>query len=375
MKHNLVIFSRMKKIYRILILAILVITLILSIYYFNMSISQPEVFDDKIIENSFTETIDFSYQAIVNPSTLYPNGGRVVPDGIIFTKITDKIIINMNYSLESEAPVSIDGNIRASLNIIAKDMWNIEKELVPLQSVKSEGNLNPIIQDEIYIDIKDVLTLIKQVEEEILARPSNYMMVVRTFINGDVFDHNGAMIYQLAETVEIPFMVGEQQISFAGDLNLLNTVKKNTVERSNPVQNKINILGIQVPVTDVRLISACIGLLTLVVLTVGLAKSIKSSNKNKTEESTIDKKLGSRIIKVYDKTAFNGLIQLRLPDINSVMQIAEEKEEPVFKFIDDFGHNIYYCVLNNLFAYYYSIPIKPVESAEKANENEDAIAV
>ena len=69
-------------------------------------------------------------------------------------------------------------------------MWNIEKELVPLQVVKSEGNLNSIIQDEIYIDVKDVLTLIKQVEEETLVRPSNYMMVVRTDINGDVFNYN-----------------------------------------------------------------------------------------------------------------------------------------------------------------------------------------
>ena len=144
----------MKKTYRILIFGILIITLILSIFYFNMSINQPAVIDEKIIENSITEIIDFSYHAVVNPSTLYPRGGRVVPDNIIFTKITDKIIINMNYSLESEAAIKIDGNNRVSLNIVAKDMWNIEKELVPLQVVKSEGNLNSIIQDEIYIDVR-----------------------------------------------------------------------------------------------------------------------------------------------------------------------------------------------------------------------------
>ena len=375
MKRNVVIFTRMKKTYRIITFTILTITLILSIYFFNMSINQPDVFDDKIIENSITEVIDFSYNAVANPSTLYPKGGRVVPDGIIFTKITDKIIINMNYILESESPVKIDGNIRVSLNIVAKDMWNIEKQLVHIKSVKSEGNLNPIIQDEIYIDIKDVLTLIKQVEEEILARPSSYMMVVRTDINGDVFDHNGVKIRQLAETVEIPFTVGEQQISFAGDLNLLNTVKKSTIERSNWVQNNINLFGTQVPVSYVRLISSCIGLLALVILIAGLAELIRSTNKNRTEESTVDKKLGSRIIKVYDKTAFNGLIQFKLQDINSLLQIAEEKEEPVFKYVDNCENNIYYYVLNNLFVYYYNISVKSIESADKANENEDAIAV
>jgi len=365
----------MKKTYRILIFGILIITLILSIFYFNMSINQPAVIDEKIIENSITEIIDFSYHAVVNPSTLYPRGGRVVPDNIIFTKITDKIIINMNYSLESEAAIKIDGNNRVSLNIVAKDMWNIEKELVPLQVVKSEGNLNSIIQDEIYIDVKDVLTLIKQVEEETLVRPSNYMMVVRTDINGDVFNYNGDRIHQLAEAVEIPFQLGDQYISFAGDSNLLNTVKESTIEQSNFIQNHINLFGTRVPITKVRLISACIGFVALVILTAGVAEFTVLRNKNTTEESSIDKKYKSKIIRVYDKTAFDGLVQFRLPDINSIIQIAEEKEEPVFKYIDDCDHNIYYYVLNNLFVYYYSISIKPIESADKANENEDAIAI
>lgn len=48
-----------EKTYRILILAVLIITLILSIFYFNKSINQPEVIDDKIIENSITEIMDF----------------------------------------------------------------------------------------------------------------------------------------------------------------------------------------------------------------------------------------------------------------------------------------------------------------------------
>ena len=32
-----------------------------------MSINQPAVIDEKIIENSITEIIDFSYHAVVNP--------------------------------------------------------------------------------------------------------------------------------------------------------------------------------------------------------------------------------------------------------------------------------------------------------------------
>lgn len=309
--------------------------------------------EQKTIKNTIEEKISFDYAAMVKPSTLYPKGGIVAPDKAIFTALTDKLIIKLNADISSEKPVKFEGRIGIAYSTIAKDMWEREFELMPTKIINSEGITHDILQQEIQFDIAKVMDFINKVEEEILVRSGNNALVIKPKIEGMVYDEKGNAIYEVVSTVEIPFELSGQIIKYAAESPEKEFTKTQTIEEINRIPQSFDIFGREMPVISARYTFGIISATLLLPLIWMLALSLKNKAKDTGEINVIDKKHKSKIVYVSDKFGFDNLPQLRLDSFKALLQIAEEKEEPILRY-EDVGI-VYYYIVGNATIYYYRV--------------------
>ncbi|MDD2433013.1 MAG: DUF5305 family protein [Clostridia bacterium] len=76
--------------------------------------------------------------------------------------------------------------------------------------------------------------------------------------------------------------------------------------------------------------------------------------KSWSESKRIDKKYGSRLIRVAEKVEAVGKIKLRLQSFQTLLQMAEEKEVPICRICSE-NMQVIYFVLNGDYVYYYLV--------------------
>lgn len=338
--------------HRVLIGIIAILCMISGILAF-VAIKRPLQKEITTNINTIEERLSYDYSVKVKKSALYPEGEIVKPDSIIFTNLTDQLIIQLDSTIRSDKPVKIEANTKVFYQLVAMDMWERDSILIPERSLTMEGDNFTLLDEEIRIDTEDIINRISTIEEETLVRPNGYQIVIMVEIEGNVFDKKGKVIHELANNLVIPFEITGQYIKFAGESTEKEAIKSSAVEETNIIPQSLIFLGYEVNVKVARL---CFGIIFILTFTLLLKKVIMRVYKKRSKVSEIDfidKKYKSKIIEISDKISLNMLPQLGVKNFNLLIQIADEKEEPILKYMD--GTMVYFYVFGNASIYYYGI--------------------
>lgn len=347
------VFQKINKKYRILILGLIVFIFLISTFFALKAIGQPLNIEEKATENKIEERTSFDYAASVHPSTLYPQGGKIAPDGVIFTNLTDKLIVQIDSSISAEKPVRVEGKVEVIYTLTAKDMWEREFNLVSTQGVNLQGTTNSLLKKEIQIDLEKISSYIKRVEEETLVRPSNYMLTIKPKIKGTVYGENDNVIYEIDNGIDIPFELSGQYVKYAAESPEKEFIKTKILESTKQVPQSFDFFGMKMPIVSARYIFGIISIISLAFILIALIEKSMTNKKIITEVSLIDKKNKNKIIEVSDDVNFGELPQLSLKSFKALLQIAEEKEEPILRYSNHIEGTVYYYVLGTTITYYY----------------------
>lgn len=354
-KARLRFFNKIKGKYRPYVVGSIVALLVISTIFAYNALGQQLVKEEKIITNSIEEKITFDYLASVNKSTLYPNGGIIVPDGVIFSNLTEKLIIQLEGSINTGQPVEVESNTRVTYSLIAKDMWEREFEVIPTIETKTEGVSNSLLKKEIEINLQELLSFINLIEEETLIR-TNYLLVIKPKIQGIVYGDNNDIIHEINSNLEIPFELSNQYIKYTGESNQKEFTSTKILEEVNTTPLVYKFLGKSISIQLSRFIFSGISIISFIALLVYGIEIISSKEKG-SEANLIDKKYKSKIIVISDKIFQTNLPQLQLINFKKLLLISEEKEEPILKYTDDIEGVTYYYVLGTTAIYYYKTSI------------------
>ncbi len=346
-------FQRINKKYRIYVLGLIAILWLISTIFAFKAMGQPLDIERKIIENKIEEKTIFDYAAIVRPSTLYPQGGKVAPDGVIFTNLTDKLIIKLDSSINTEKPVRVEGNAEVIYSLVSKDMWEREFELVSPQAINLQGTTSSLLKKEIQIDLEKISNFIKRVEEETLVRPSSYILNVKPKIKGTVYGDNDEILHVIDNEMVIPFELSGQQIKYVAESPKKEFIKTKTLDRINKFPQSFSFLGIKMSVVNARYIFGIISITLLTLIIVAFFENSLIKKEKESEVDLIDKKNRSKIIEISDEINFGELPQLSLKSFKALSRIAEEKEEFILRYANNIEGTVYYYVLGNTNIYYY----------------------
>ncbi|MDF2820309.1 MAG: hypothetical protein K0R15_750 [Clostridiales bacterium] len=344
--------------YQKVIIVMIAIVWVTSTFFACKAIRQPLRKENKITQNILEQKKAYHYAAKVKPSVLYPEGGVIVPEGVIFNSLTEQLIITLDAGIHSEKSIKVEGSAGIVYSIVAKDLWEREYELIANQTIMSEGVNHSLLQEEFSIDVKKIVDLIETIEEETLARPVNYLLVIRQKISGKIYQENGEEIRTFNSDLEIPFELTSQYIKYAGESSEKEFVDIIPIEEVNIIDQSFHFLNHNVSIIGARYSFSLISILTFIPLFIKITKKYKHIKNEVTEIDMIDKKHKGRIIEVADEISFEILPKLGLKNFNTLLQIADEKEEPIFKFADTKTGSVFYYILGTSNIYYYSIAEK-----------------
>ncbi len=347
------LFGRVKRKYRPYIVGIIIILCISSTFFTYKAMSKPLVLEENVVKNTIEEKIAFDYAAQVQASTLYPEGGQVIPDGVMFTKLTDKLIIQLDSSINTEKPVKVQGDSEVTYSLVAKDMWERTFNLTDHQ-ISSQGISNTLLQEQVEIDISKIFAFIEIIEEETIVR-GTYSLVIRPQVTGSVLGEENNEIHEINKSLEIPFDISSQYIKYAGESIDKEFIEKKNIEEIKIIPQKLIFFGKELPIIKSRYAFGSISIITLLILIIGIFEFGMLKKKNRTEVNLIDKKYKNKIIDISDKTSFRNLPQLRLKNFKSLLQISENNEESILRYVDDTEEKAYYYIVSANTLYYYSI--------------------
>lgn len=342
-----------KKAKKPFLIVLMIILCVFSTILTYKAIRTPIELEQKIVKHTIEEKITFDYFVMVKPSTLYPEGGIVTPDKAIFTTLTDRLLLKLNAEISSEKPVKFEGQTGAVYSIIAKGMWERKYELIPIKDIESEGTLHNIFQQEIQFDIPKIMEFLDRVGEETKTRTASNLIVVKPIIQGFIYDINGEKIFEVANTIEIPFEVSGQVITYAAEPPEKEFTNTQSIEDTNTIPQSFNIFGREMPVVSARYTFGIISAILLLSLICMFVIGMKNKAKNTSEINTIDKKHKNKIVSVSDRFGFDNMPQLRLDSFKALLQIADEKDEPILRYED--ASIVYYYIVGNATIYYYHV--------------------
>ena len=344
---------KISRIHRKIIYSLIIVLWIISTRFAIQVLRQPLEIEEKITKNTIEEKTSFNYAAIVQPSTLYTRGGKVTPDGVIFTKITDKLILNIDSMISSQEPVTIESVAGVTYSLVAKDMWEREFELMRQRTINTEGTSNLLLQEEIELNLEDIFSFTKAIEEEVLVRPSNYLITIKPKVKGTVYDNKGEKIQEINIDLEIPFEMSGQYIKYTGEPMQGQLSKIKVLEEIKTIPQSFILFGKELSIIKSRYTFSITAVVLLILIFIPIIKQVTLKKEVKDENYLIDKKHKGKLVEISDKIISEDIPQLRLKTFKSLLQIAEEKEEPILKYLDDREGVIYYYVVGTSTIYYY----------------------
>jgi hypothetical protein len=341
--------------YKAYVIYALVLAFLITSFLTLKAFTNPLAAEEKSIDNTIEVKTSFDYSGVVKRSTLYPAGGKVSGDDIIFTSLTDKLIINVKTNVSTEKPVTVEGTSELIYTLAAKDMWHKDYEVVASHPVQSEGLSHTLLQEDITIGIKQLFDYISRVEEETSVNFGDYLLIVKPKITGAVYQDNGDKVYDIHTELEIPFEISNQYIKYAAESPEKEFMETRAIESINNHPERMKLLGTSIPVITARYVFGLLSLLSIACLIVKLLSKAKLMKQNLSEIDRIDKKYKYKIVEVSSKVVAHNQMQVDLKSFSALMQIAEDKDEPILKYENKLSGTAYYFVVGTAATYCYEV--------------------
>jgi hypothetical protein len=350
MKVNFTLFGRVNKRYSRILFIIIIMLFIATILLSILAFKQPLVIEEKFLWSNLEEKTNFNFNAIVKPCTLYPNGGSITPDIAVFTSLTEDFIIKISSIFSSEKSVISEIDRKVTYFLIAERMWEKEYIVIEEKNIKTEGISHNFLDEEIHINLNEISSFIKKIEEETLVRPS-YKILVKPVITGKVYDENKNLIYEINNQFEIPFSLTGQYLSYIGETEGREFVNTKSIERTNSKSQYFNFFGTRLDIIESRIGFGIASIILFLFILVYLLENKKSKKISYTETYLIDKKNKGKIVSISNKIDIDKNSYINLKSFKDLLKVAEEKDESIFKYEDKTLGIVYYYITSLSYIY------------------------
>lgn len=351
------------------IVYILFVLLIISVSITLYSLLNPPFTSKQITENNLEIKTFFDYKATVRPNVLYPTGGTVVVGDKIIKNITTSIPVNLKSTITSENEVIAKGSYEIQLVVKAPDLWERSFPLEKKQSFEYNGAQISILDRTLNVNLEEVKSFIKQVEDEIGISPDQYSIEIVPNIIGTINYKGEEKAFHSEDNLVFQFYYDEIQL--ASDKNFSTAIPFISTE---VYTNTLKILGISFPLISVRIASAIFSSLLLFAVIFTSKKFLRTQvNSIYSQINKINKKYGNRIIFVTQKVNMDDKSIITLSSFKSILKVADEKELPVFCHkTHEEGTAIYFIVDGDYVYNYETIRFAQTQSNEKGIISEKA---
>ncbi|WP_172373351.1 DUF5305 family protein [Sporosarcina jiandibaonis] len=336
-----------------------------------LSLLQPLTTASEINDNIAHLETNYDYKATITRNVLYPKGGTIDVGDTIFTKITTAIPFHLITLMSLDHESTIKGSHEVQLVVDAGGLWNRVFPLESKQLFDLTGTELAVIDKPYQIKLNEITTFIAQVEEETGIRADQYTIEVIPNIEGT--------ISYAGKTESIPEL-GSLVFQLANDeLILLSEKSFNTVApfvSTEILTNTFNFFGSSLSLSHVRVISSILSILTFLsviyLYTILMVSRKKSSS---TQVDKINKKYGNRIIPVSQKINSDEKTMITLQSFKSIIQIADEKELPIFYHrIHQDGSALYFITDGDYLYKYETVKLTIARSTEEILDGDEAYA-
>jgi hypothetical protein len=337
---------------------VLIGILILSFFFFAvltlMAFSKPMEVQEKVQNNLVKQNFSYSLKADVIPCTLYPKGGIITPEGSIISNVTKALVIDLDAKVTGEKPVTVNASEKVTISLVGENMWDW-KYLQKSSYFKGKESLtNDLFQNKFTIRLADINYFIKKVEKELQNAPSRYLLKIKPEIKGNVTSGNTAIPLEMnSDEITIEYYPNGQIQLLKSDgsrgSNAQNA-EDSTFNKEVPVYSvsvtmqKLNLFGINIPLSAARYIFLPIALLLFAFLTIIYADDSKKKKKQMTESQWINKKYKSRIISVQSGLEESEKAAISVESFKLLIRIADERELTILKLDNDANTTTYFIV-------------------------------
>lgn len=336
-----------------------------------LSVVQPLITTKEINDNTIRLETSFDYKAKITPNVLYPKGGIIEVNDVIFKKITSAIPFNLNAIISSDNEVLVIGTYEVDVVIRAGELWERSFPLESKMPFELEGSELAVIDNAYEIDLNEINSFVTQVEEETEIRAEQYTIEVVPTIEGTIQYAGNDM--PIPEQEALVFQLNNEEIVLISEASFASVAP---FTRTETVTNTFSFFGNTLSLSVVRIVSTVLTLFLLIPLIYVYLNLLATRKKMPASQSEkINKKHGGRIIPVTQNinTAEKSIISLQ--SFKSVIQIADEKELPIFCYkLDEDGSAVYFIVDGDYLYNYETMKMDLARSTEDVSESDEAYA-
>ncbi|MHB1453825.1 MAG: DUF5305 family protein [Saccharofermentanales bacterium] len=332
--------------------SVLFIFLILfSVLFFTLAVKaimQPLSVSEKVVDNKIEQKLSSEYFAVVKPSTLYPDGGKIASGSTLFKNITKDLTFDFKFSIISEKPISIDAMQETIYVLQAENLWEREFILSKSAPVQTALVSDYTSDEKVSLKLSDVYSFIKSVEDE-TANRANYTLTVRQNITGSIYDEDKHMVSSINLELSMPFEVFSQYLKFAGESEENEYTITSVIESVRVVPQKFSLPGFSLSIVYSRIGFSIAAVIFISLLLLFMIISKKYAAEAPEDTGLIEKRNKRKIIPVTSRINMDAVTGISLDSLNDLLKIAEEKDEAVYKY-SEAETSIYY-VVNASFIY------------------------
>ena len=184
-------------------------------------------------------------------------------------------------------------------------------------------------------------------------KPSSYLLVIKPQVNGFLHQSDSQSIYEINSDIILPFELSDHYMKYIGESYENEFINSNMIEHIKTLSGRVNYLGYSFPVKWARVIFSSISIISCLLLCQFFFRKVLFNRIRPDEVDLIEKKHKGKIIEVSDKIRNDMYPYLGLKSFKVLLQIADEKDEPILRYTDT--GMVYYYILGNSTVYYYGV--------------------
>jgi hypothetical protein len=301
-----------------------------------------------VVDNRIHQTARFDYQTRLYPNTLYSSEELLKPEFGILSKITSSILVDVNFEVTAEKDVIVQGTQSIVMSLIADQLWHRDYYIREKKTFHHEGSAVTIYNENITIDVGHIIDFIEKVEKEIELRPQKYTLkIVPTFEGGIRYDDQ-----------HIP-LESSFELNFEYTNNLFKLVSKTEYAKENNIEDiiivpqQISYLGQAMSIAAARTILIVISLVLSLMMICFFIHNRRQQQSVWSDAQKIDHKYGKRLLHLEQDIQILNKHRVVLQSIQSLVQLADEREQAVFRFEQKDYYIVVYYVLDGEHIYCY----------------------
>lgn len=321
----------------------------------------PTEIKEDFVSNKIQQRTIMEYKLDVVPNALYPAGGIVIPDNVIYPNVLKSLLIHIDSKVSAESTVKVDGLEKISLKLVSDNAWVRDLLVKPENKVSTLGTENSLGGGDLVINLKDITNFIKKFELETKASGRYFLLVNREF-KGDVTSNNRTVPIDLKSELKFEFagntlkLVEEEgkaqsttnEISYPGSKTIANEI---IIQDTNIKEQKFVLIGKEIKIATARTTFLVIAFVYFLLFVVPLGIKGRSKKMLLSEVEKIDKIHRKRLLTVHERV--RGTNEIMVDSFNSLLILADEKEELILRF--EHGYRVTYTIIIQGYIYYYEI--------------------